>query len=73
MSISPLILTPLHNAAKILTLMEPAFFWDSQNRGGVDINPPPCYLCPGASGRLVLNMTIVGYPLKIFLRYITFL
>ena len=55
-----------------LTLMEPAFFWDSQNRGGVDINPP-CYLCPGASGRLVLNMTIVGYPLKIFLRYITFL
>ena len=43
-----------------LTLSGPAFFhvW---------------YLSPEASEGLVLNMTIVGYPLKIFLRYITFL
>ena len=57
----------------VLTLMEPAFFWVSHEPGGGLISTPPCYLCPGASGRLVLNMTIVGYPLKIFLRYITFL
>ena len=56
-----------------LTLMEPAFFWVSHEPGGgVDINPP-FYFSPEASEELVLNMTIVGYPLKIFLRYITFL
>ena len=27
--------------------MEPAFFWDSQNRGGVDINPPQLSLSWG--------------------------
>ena len=48
------------------------FLGQSEPGGGL-ISTPPCYLCPGASGRLVLNMTIVGYPLKIFLRYITFL
>ena len=33
-----------------LTLMEPAFFWDSQNRGGVDINPPPAISVLGHLG-----------------------
>ena len=49
------------------------FLGQSEPGGGLISTPPPSYLCPGASGRLVLNMTIVGYPLKIFLRYITFL
>ena len=58
-----------------LTLSEPALSWVSHEPGGggVDINPPSFYFSPEASEELVLNMTIVGYPLKIFLRYITLL
>ena len=37
-------------ADSVLTLMEPAFFWDSQNRGGVDINPPPAISVLGHLG-----------------------
>ena len=64
----------LHDGGEIaLTLSEPAFLGVSHEPGGgVHINPP-FYFSPETSEELVLNMTIVGYPLKIFLRYITFL
>ena len=57
---------------KTLNLSEPAFFLVSHEPGGAHISPP-FYLSPEASEELVLNMTIVGYLLKIFLRYITLL
>ena len=62
----------MHTLMSLLTLSEPALFWVSHEPGGAHISPP-FYLSPEASEELVLNMTIVGYPLKIFLRYITFL
>ena len=54
-----------------LTLSGPAFCRVSHGPGGGLILAPPWYLSPEASEWLVLNMTIVGYPLKNFLRYIT--
>ena len=48
------------------------FSCQSWTGGGAHFNPP-WYFSPEASEGLVLNMTIVGYTLKNFLRYITFL
>ena len=53
-----------------LTLFGPAFFHVSHEPGAANFSPPPPG-SPEASERLVLKMTIVGYPLKNFLRYIT--
>ena len=43
-------------ALKLIAIINPIWTW---------------YLSPEASERLVLNLSIVGYPLKNFLRYIT--
>ena len=39
---------------------------------GAHISPPPLYFSPEASEELVLDMTIVGYPLKDFFEVYNF-
>ena len=48
------------------------FLGQSWTGGGANL-APPCYLSPGASEKLVLNMTFVTIFLRIILRCITFL
>ena len=48
-------------------------FWVSHEPGGGAHISPPFYFSPGASEKLILNMTFVTIFLRIILRCITFL